>query len=334
MKCITAIIVAAFLTFIDFPTSSARPTNLQEQKQANWKSALEGICVGFETLKALMGYYQDEDVDTYFNEGGVLTIDAMENEEDQTTIQIVGLGLGRTGTTSLAIALEILKYTVIHDDEQTELTDLFDAIEEEDIDDDYMHEILGLRGYNATFKTADYDYVAQHPEVKAILSIRDTPDKYVDSWLLAAPFMTILEKRPFCWMSTVQTLIPSFEAEYKHETTNGKPKDYLDRETLRANYVSYNRKVEEAVPSDRLLIFNAKQGWEPLCEFLGVSVPEGITYPHVHTRAKLLGEMWFLELITWIWPLAGLFPLICIIMISTYYTSRASHTFLRMGKRL
>jgi hypothetical protein len=51
--------------------------------------------------------------------------------------------------------------------------------------------------------------VSQHPEVKAI---RDTPDKYVDSWL---------EKRPFCWKSMVQTLIPSFEAEYKHDTTNG-----------------------------------------------------------------------------------------------------------------
>eukprot|EP00555_Chaetoceros_dichaeta_P014162 CAMPEP_0198253012 /NCGR_PEP_ID=MMETSP1447-20131203/3483_1 /TAXON_ID=420782 /ORGANISM="Chaetoceros dichaeta, Strain CCMP1751" /LENGTH=299 /DNA_ID=CAMNT_0043938487 /DNA_START=103 /DNA_END=999 /DNA_ORIENTATION=- len=299
MKCTTAIIVVAFLTLIDFPSSSARPTNLQEQKQADWKSVLKGVYVGFETLVALMGYDQDEEVNAYMNEGGDLTIGAMENEEDQTTIQIVGLGLGRTGSTSLAIALEILKYTVIHDDEHTEITDLLDANEEDDIDDDYMHEILGLRGYNATFKTAGYNYVAEHPEIKAILSIRDTPDKYVDSWLLAAPFMTILEKRPFCWMSTVQSLIPSFEAEFKHETTNGKPEDYLDRQTLRANYVSYNRAVQEAVPADRLLIFNAKQGWEPLCEFLGVSVPEGITFPHVHTRAKLLGEMWFLELITW-----------------------------------
>jgi len=324
MKCTTAIIVVAFLTLIDFPSSSARPTNLQEQKQADWKSVLKGVYVGFETLVALMGYDQDEEVNAYMNEEGDLTIDAMENEEDQTTIQIVGLGLGRTGSTSLAIALEILKYTVIHDDEHTKITDLLDAIEEEDIDDDYMHEILGLRGYNATFKTAGYNYVAKHPEIKAILSIRDTPDKYVDSWLLAAPFITILEKRPFCWMSTVQKLIPSFEEEFKHETTNGKPEDYLDRQTLRANYVSYNRAVQEAVPADRLLIFNAKQGWEPLCEFLGVSVPEGITFPHVHTRAKLLGEMWFLELITWIWPLAGFVPLICVIMISTYYTSRAS----------
>jgi len=320
MKFLHAITVAVSLTLIDFPSTSARPTNLQEQKQANWKSSLEGYYVGFTTLLSLMGYDEDEEVKDYMNGGKEreLKIDAMENEDDQTTIQIVGLGLGRTGTTSLAIALEILNYTVVHDDEQVELTDVLDAHEEDDINDNELHDILGLRGYNVTFKTANYSYVVQHPEVKAILSIRDTPDKYVDSWLLAAPFMTMLEKRPYCWMRTVQALIPSFEAEYKHETTGGKPEDYLDRETLRANYVSYNRKVQDAIPADRLLVFNAKQGWEPLCEFLGIPVPVGIPFPHVHTRAKLLGEMQFLELITWIWPLAGLLPLVCIIVIHKY----------------
>jgi len=318
MKYMHAITVAASLTCIHFPSTSARPTNLQEQKQANWKSSLEGYYVGFETLLSLMGYDEDDEVTEYMNGDSELTIDAKENEEDQTTIQIVGLGLGRTGTTSLAIALEILNYQVVHDDEQVQLTDVLDAIEEEKIDVDELHDILGLRGYNATFKTADYNYVARHPEVKAILSIRDTPDKYVDSWLLAAPFMTMLEKRPYCWMRTVQALIPSFEEEYKHETTGGKPEDYLDRATLRANYVSYNRKVQEAIPADRLLVFNVKQGWEPLCEFLGIPVPEGIPFPHVHTRAKLLGEMQFLELITWIWPLVGLLPLVCIGMIHKF----------------
>ena len=49
-----------------------------------------------------------------------------------------------------------------------------------------------------------------------------------------------------------------------------------------------------------------KHGWEPLCEYLGVPVPEGIPFPHVHTRAKLEGEMFILRVINWIWPLAFL----------------------------
>lgn len=310
MKGVKTLIASIFLCFIAAPSSTARPSNLQEQDNARWKSLSQGVYVGFETLLALMGYYEEEEVKESMKSGD-LNIDA-EDEENQTTIQIVGLGLGRTGTTSVAMAMEFLQYTVVHDDEQTEITDLYDAEEEEDIDADEMHEILGLRGFNATFKTASYRWVADHPEVKAIVTVRDTPDKYVDSWLLAAPFMKTLEKMPYRWMPTVKTLMPSFEAEYKHETTNGKPDDFLDRDTLRVNYVNYLQKVKEAIPAERLLVFNVKQGWGPLCEFLGKPIPEGVPFPHVHTRAKLQGEMWFLELITWIWPLGVILPVVCV----------------------
>ena len=105
------------------------------------------------------------------------------NGEDRAEIKLVGLGLGRTGTTSVVMALEILGYSVVHDDEQTELTDLYAAEDRGGIDMDDFHEILGLRGYNATFKTANYKWVAENPEVKAILTVRDNPDKFVDSWL-------------------------------------------------------------------------------------------------------------------------------------------------------
>ena len=46
----------------------------------------------------------------------------------------------------------------------------------------------------------------------------------------------------------------------------------------------FNRWVDEVkatVPNDRLLIHNAKDGWDPLCKFLGVPVPEN-AYPRVN----------------------------------------------------
>lgn len=311
------IIAASMVAFLAlYSTVSARPTNLQEQNIGYSQSFLQGTYVGFQTLLALAGFYEEDEVKQGMAEDSELVIDA-EDEEDQTEIKIVGLGLGRTGTTSLAMALEILGYTVVHDDEQTELTDLFDAEEEEVIDIDELHEILGLRGYNATFKTAGYNWVADNPDVKAILTVRDNPDKYVDSWLVAAPFIEILRQKPFCWLNTVEALLPSFEAEFMYETTGGKPEDFLNREALRQNYEQYVSKVQEAIPSSRLLTFNVKQGWGPLCEYLGQPVPKGIAFPHVHTRAKLEGEMFFLRVITWIWPLAVLaivIPLLCIFM--------------------
>ena len=36
--------------------------------------------------------------------------------------------------------------------------------------------------------------------------------------------------------------------------------------------------MKRTVPSEKLLVFEAKEGWEPLCKFLGVPVP-AIPYP-------------------------------------------------------
>ena len=240
----------------------------------------------------------------------------------------------------------------VHDDEQPELTDLYHHLygdddeeegsedssssddEEYDDSEDQFHEILGLRGYNATFKTASSRFVARHENVKAILTIRDSPDRYVDSWLAAAPFFDIVTKRPYTWMKTVKALLPSLEAEYTRETTGGKPEEYLNREALRARYVEYREEVEASIPADRLLVFNVKQGWEPLCNFLGVPVPEGIPFPHVHTRAKLDGEMFVLRLITWIWPLTIILPVAALWAFTRSKTTKVYVKRIRPGKKV
>jgi hypothetical protein len=41
-------------------------------------------------------------------------------------------------------------------------------------------------------------------------------------------------------MNTVDELLPSFEEEFKMETTGRNPENYLDREALRQNYVQYS----------------------------------------------------------------------------------------------
>jgi hypothetical protein len=44
--------------------------------------------------------------------------------------------------------------------------------------------------------------------------------------------------------------------------------------------------LKRVVPEDRLLFFNMKDGWEPLCKFLDVPVPEK-PFPQVHDRASM-----------------------------------------------
>jgi sulfotransferase family protein len=36
------------------------------------------------------------------------------------------------------------------------------------------------------------------------------------------------------------------------------------------------------VPPDRLLVYEVKEGWEPLCEFLGAEVPKNKPFPHLN----------------------------------------------------
>ena len=49
---------------------------------------------------------------------------------------------------------------------------------------------------------------------------------------------------------------------------------FTDRDHAIAVYQAHNAEVRASVPADRLLVFNVAEGWEPLCEFLGVAVPQ------------------------------------------------------------
>ena|SRR5215471_16268799 len=44
-----------------------------------------------------------------------------------------------------------------------------------------------------------------------------------------------------------------------------------------------NQKVIEALPPERLLVYSPRQGWEPLCSFLGVRVPDE-PFPRINSR--------------------------------------------------
>jgi hypothetical protein len=48
--------------------------------------------------------------------------------------------------------------------------------------------------------------------------------------------------------------------------------------------------VKAAIPPERLLVYQAGQGWEPLCAFLGVPVPAE-PYPSENNRAEFIARM-------------------------------------------
>jgi len=48
--------------------------------------------------------------------------------------------------------------------------------------------------------------------------------------------------------------------------------------------------VVSTVPAERLLVWQVKQGWGPLCQFLGVPVPEE-PFPNVNDTPSMLKKI-------------------------------------------
>jgi len=58
-----------------------------------------------------------------------------------------------------------------------------------------------------------------------------------------------------------------------------------DKDHLIAVYRAHNAEVRAVIPPDRLLVYHVADGWRPLCDFLGVQVPDGET-PKVNSREE------------------------------------------------
>jgi len=61
--------------------------------------------------------------------------------------------------------------------------------------------------------------------------------------------------------------------------------DFTDRDSAIAAYRLNNQKVRDTIPADRLLVFHVADGWEPLCRFLGLAVPD-TEFPHRHPKRE------------------------------------------------
>ncbi|MBO9575500.1 MAG: hypothetical protein J7494_07185 [Sphingobium sp.] len=199
------------------------------------------------------------------------------------TLKVIGAGLGRTGTLSLKFALEHLGFGPCH-----HMAEVFCNTTEQL--PKWLGVVNGRPDWDAVFdgyeSAVDYpactywrELADKYPEAKIILSVRDP-----ESWFNSAT-ETIFSPHMLARV-TQEPLKPFFEGAVIG--------DFGDRITDKAFMIDYfQRRNEEVVaiaPRDRLLVFEAKQGWEPLCAFLGVPVPD-IPYPRVNGKDEMAARM-------------------------------------------
>lgn len=194
------------------------------------------------------------------------------------TLSVVGAGLGRTGTASLKVALEILGLGKCH-----HMSEVFGSPEQVDL---WTKAAAGKPDWPAIFNdygaAVDFpaaafwrELAAFYPNAKVILSLRD-PQKWYESTqetILSPLAVKSMPSMPFA--PVVKNVVWRFFDDEVH-----------DRDHLIATFNRHNDAVRKAIPKERLLVFDAKDGWAPLCAFLGRPVPAE-AFPRANSKEEM-----------------------------------------------
>ena len=123
-----------------------------------------------------------------------------------------------------------------------------------------------------------------YPDSKVILSEREE-----DSWLKSLVnqlqvFEAVISRRFLAVLSP--TSRKQIFILYSHLTAILGSADPKSACVLRTRYRMDNHRVKSLVPPEKLLVYNVKQGWKPLCDFLGCEVPT-VAFPHENVKGEI-----------------------------------------------
>ena len=184
---------------------------------------------------------------------------------------VIGAGFGRTGTSSMKTALELLDIGPCHHMKEVttpEQTAYWLAAAEEQATD-WDQVFNGYRScvdWPAAFFWRELSEV--YPDAKILLTVRDSESWYKS---MRNTILDVLKHKPDA--NTVATKLVG-EGVFTNRLD--------DKEHVIGLYEQNTRDVQAAFSSDRLLTYELGAGWEPLCRFLGKPVPD-IPFPHSNT---------------------------------------------------
>lgn len=205
------------------------------------------------------------------------------------SLQVIGAGMPRTGTMSQKLALEQLGFGPCH--HMTEVFAhpwqwrLWDAAGDGTLKD--WDEIFSV--YRASTDAPGCyfwrELADRYPEAKMVLSLRE-PERWYESMMATifteshqrsmgeSPIGPILRK-------LAGRMFPAVGPETTLVGGGGPP----NREQMMAGFEAHNAAVIAAIPPERLLVYRVSEGWEPLCRFLGVPVPQ-TPFPRVNSSEE------------------------------------------------
>ena len=217
-------------------------------------------------------------------------------------MKVIGAGFGRTGTTSLKAALEFLGFGSAY-----HMTEVFThPAHVEFWEAARRGQRVDWRSFFSGYGVAvDWPACAFYeelmeafPEAPVILTVRD-PQRWYESArdtiyeirkASSGPAPVRLAFALAGLFAPGVTGIARLADEIVwNGTFDGR---FEDRRHAIETFNRHNERVRRRVPAGRLLVYDVKEGWGPLCEFLGVEVPDK-PFPHLNDtpemRRRLLG---------------------------------------------
>jgi hypothetical protein len=153
-----------------------------------------------------------------------------------------------------------------------------------------------FRNYNSVvdWPTCSFykDLMAEFPDAKILLNIRD-PEKWYDSmyetiWAIQPAF-------PFWFPRIVRTM---HDKIIWGDNLKGV---FKDRDKTIEVYKEWIEEVKRNVPAEKLLVYEVKEGWKPLCDFLSLPVPDR-PFPHINERKSFIRMIRLLKVLNWLVP--------------------------------
>ena len=192
------------------------------------------------------------------------------------SISVIGAGFGRTGTASMKTALEYLDLGPCHHMKEVttpEQTAYWLAAAEGQTPgwDKILAGYRSCVDWPAAFfwrELSEY-----YPRAKILLTVRDS-----ESWYKSME-------------NTIFEVLRSNSADFAvaNQLIGERvfARRFNDKDYVISIYEQNIRDVQAAFSSDRLLTYELGSGWEPLCRFLGIPVPD-IPFPHSNSTENFI----------------------------------------------
>lgn len=210
----------------------------------------------------------------------------MNGDSTAPGLRVIGAGASRTGTDSLRAALDVLGLPCYHGNTFFSRLETDGPVWQRALDGD----LSGLDPLFAQFHAAVdapafclyRELLDRYPDAQVILTLRPT-----DDWL-ASYEETVLELprhpaerhvSPPAAQWADRVIWPAVSRAFDLDV----PPAEASHEALADGFRRHTDAVIAEVPPDQLLVFRSMDGWGPLCDFLGVPVPD-VPYPHRNQR--------------------------------------------------